>query len=126
VDETIPVPEQYHLYYWVYPYGQTVVVRDTVSIDTAIKSANQIVYFNLMKFFPLGFLVTDRGDFISPRKFGNFNNTKPSEFHDVSIDLTEVQDANFPEHTTDTRATMFGSTGGAGAVAHRRRKGRMR
>jgi hypothetical protein len=126
LDETIPVPEKYRLYYWIYPYQQTVVIRDMVSLETSLKSQNQIVYFNLIKFFPLGFLVTDRSDLISPPKFGDFNNVSPSEFRDISIDLIMVQDVHFPEQPTNTRSTMFGRSGGVAAVARRKRERRLR
>jgi len=30
LDETIPIPEKYHLHYWIHPYSTTIVMRDTV------------------------------------------------------------------------------------------------
>jgi hypothetical protein len=126
LDETISVPEKYHLHYWIYPHWTTVVVRDTLSFDTQLNSPNRHIFFQMLKFFPLGFLVLDRSDITSPPKFGNFNDVSPTQFHDISIDLNEVREAQFPEWPGDSRATFYGRAGGAAAVARRRRKRQLR
>jgi hypothetical protein len=127
LDETIPVPEKYHLHYWIYPYRMTVVMRDSLSIELAMtmNSDNRHIYFQLLKFFPLAFCVLDRSDITTPPSFGYFNDVSPSEIRQISIDLNEVRDAHFPEHPGETRATFFGSAGGAAAVARPRRKRRL-
>jgi len=124
LDETVPVPNKYQLYYWIHPYDKTVVMRDSLSLDMGMTSSNQFMFFQLLKFFPFGFWVLDRSDITSPANFGNFNAVSPSEFRDISIDLSALREADFPEHPTDTRATFFAQAGGGAAVAHRRHKKR--
>jgi hypothetical protein len=124
LDETIPIPEKYHLHYWIHPYWTTIVMRDTGSLNLAMNSPIQSIFFQLLKFFPLGFCVLDRSDITSPPRFGNFNAVNPSEFRDISIDLHEVRELHFPEGPTDTRATFFGRGGGEAGVARRRQKRR--
>jgi hypothetical protein len=126
LDETIPIPEKYHLHYWIHPYWTTIVMRDTVSLNLAMNSPNRPIFFQVLKFFPLGFCILDRSDITSPPRFGNFNAVSPSEFRDISIDLHEVREVHFPEGPTDTRATLFGRGGGEAGVARRRQKGRLR
>jgi hypothetical protein len=126
LDETAPVPEKYQLYYWIYPHEKTIVMRDSLLIDTTMPSGKEHIFFQLLKFFPFGFWVLDRSDITSPARFGDFNAVSPSEHGDILIDFSAVREADFPERPTPTRGIFIGQTGSMAAFAQRRRKTRSR
>lgn len=122
LDENVSVPDNYQLHYWIHPYETTVVMRDSMTIDPTKSPNGQFLFFQLLKFFPLGFWVLDRDHVISPPKFGNFNGIHPSDYRDITIDLHAVREADFPEAPEGMRATLVGETGSKAAMARRRPK----
>jgi hypothetical protein len=123
LDETIPVPDKYQLHYWIYPNHKTIVMRDAMSLNNwPMKSTKHMIYFQTLKFFPLGFWVVDRSDITSPPRFGDFNAVEPAVLREVTIDLQATRRADFPEGPTSDGVTLFTQESGAAAVARRRPK----
>lgn len=57
LDPSLPPPAQLRMYYWLYPYRSTVLIRDAARIEH-LGSGQGSVAFWLMKFYPLAFMVT--------------------------------------------------------------------
>ena len=55
IDETLPLPIIFNVYYWVFPYKGQVLVRDCAFVDLKVKEP---VAIWLAKFFPIAFMVT--------------------------------------------------------------------
>lgn len=55
LDTSLPLPKHIHVYYWLFPYKNHVMVRDCVFMDLRIKKPCVIW---LLKFSPISFMVT--------------------------------------------------------------------
>ncbi|MCY7337238.1 MAG: hypothetical protein LH613_13665 [Chamaesiphon sp.] len=57
IDPSIPIHEDIHVFYWVYPYEETSIMRDfwMPSVRGSFQGGG---LFNLIKFYPMAFLVT--------------------------------------------------------------------
>lgn len=59
LDENVKVPDKLHLFYWIYPYENTIVMRDFIMPAERQGDFNKIAFSQLLKFFPLAFLLTE-------------------------------------------------------------------
>jgi hypothetical protein len=54
LNKDAPVPPEWDVYYWAYPYTRTVIVRDT--IIAKLDFSWSLGFCQVLKFFPVGFL----------------------------------------------------------------------
>lgn len=59
LDENTLIPQDFHLFYWVYPFENTIIMRDfamPAKRDGKLRGAG---FFQLVKFFPIAFLFSN-------------------------------------------------------------------
>jgi hypothetical protein len=100
-------------------------MRDFLSIEMKNAHSKNMIYGQLLKFYPLAFWVVDNDSITSPPRLGRFNSVPPWEERELTINLGEVRESDFPEAPKDFRATFFGSAGAATAHAKPRRRRRL-
>ena len=102
-DPAKPVHEKIHIYYWVYPYSDTLVMRDFMrgSSNPAFHPA----FCNLIKYFPIAYLITDHSDYEGLSSLTAYRHLRIDEEAEISIKLTNIKQAHWPEHPQDD--TMF-------------------
>jgi len=59
LDEKSPIPDNLNLFYWIYPYENTIIMRDFVMPIKRDGDLKNTAFFQLLKFFPLAFLLTE-------------------------------------------------------------------
>lgn len=102
-------PSGMKIYYWIYPYNKQVLVRDGLLFFCFSK---KIIRFWLMKYFPLGFIVTweqpeeiqidlECLDFYAG---GDINSVV-----DVPVNLKNIPSPVWPEEPTDDCAVLYGN-----------------
>lgn len=60
LDPAVPIPDRIHVFYWLHPHRTVEVVRD-ISMP-AVRGrlwGSSFAMFSILKFYPIGFLVTD-------------------------------------------------------------------
>ena len=60
LNENAPIPEGLNLYYWIYPFENTIVVRDFAMMNVSGKDDfNKCSILQLLKFFPIAFMLSN-------------------------------------------------------------------
>jgi len=110
IDQSIPIHDDIHILYWVYPYEETVILRDFCM--PAVRGRFQdFGFFNLIKFYPLAFLVTHQlASYEGLLSLHQFNQLLPSEKRNIQINLRSTKQSRFPEECSDDNFLAFGRT----------------
>lgn len=109
LDDTLSLPAEMKLYYWVYPHQSQVIVRDVLLGSVKIKEP---VIFKLLKFFPLAFFATWEEPagynfhFEGLTKFGT--RALNDEFSTI-VDTLSVPDMQWPEAPSNDTFVLYGA-----------------
>ena len=95
-DDNAAIPEDIHVFYWIYPYHQQTVLRD--SLMPAVRgSFAELQRFSLLKYFPLAYLVTSASVYEGLPCLTRWRD-QPSHFETpLMIDFRCAHDARWPE-----------------------------
>lgn len=108
LNTSLPLPDNIHIYYWLYPHKSHVMATDCSYLDgRAGKSC--VIWF--LKFFPIAFLVT----FDKPDEW-NFGLSELSIWRDREVDykakeyvqLTNFPNQMWPEAPTEYNVVCYG------------------
>lgn len=107
LDENSNIPEKLDIYFWLYPFRETRIIRG-IGKKSIMREGN--VFGDIIKFMPFGFwLVWDQPRNISiplqqlvPRKDYGHN-----ELHQVVIDYGNIPHQNYPETPTDDEIVLY-------------------
>lgn len=92
-----PIHEDIHIFHWIYPYEQTVILRD-FGMPAIRGKFNTSGFFNLIKFYPLAFLIAHQlSSYESLPSLHKFNNLLPNDRALLKIDLEVLHKDKFPE-----------------------------
>lgn len=109
LDETLPLPEPLHIFYWAYPYRSHVMARDAAYIDLGAGKPFAVWF---LKFFPIAFMVAwdQPGDLpfptqsLDPWRAASYN----TEI-DLPVRLRPLPPEHWPEAPTDHSVLALGS-----------------
>lgn len=104
-----PIPDQLHIFYWLFPYDDYASVhRDFAmpSIRGKIGSAPSV--FAVMKYFPVAFLVTQIDEYANLRNLDFWRKSSLSTKAKIQIDLTSNLPREWPEIIDSTNYVMTG------------------
>lgn len=119
-NEKAKLPDNLYIYYWVYPYEQTVLLRDFALLYWR-EGVKKQGFFQLLKYFPIAFLVTDQSEFDGLQELTVFKNLKSDV--DIPIRLNNIMEHDYPERVDDN-TVMFMSKETSNGVYARPKKGR--
>jgi hypothetical protein len=110
LDSDLPLPSPLRIYYWLYPYRSTVLIRDMARIEH-LGSGRGAVAFWLMKFYPLAFMVTLSES--SQRLYrmddlDRFAHLPFKEHVTVRLSLWRLIPGHWPENPQGTAAVLSG------------------
>lgn len=108
LDDSLSLPENMRIYYWLYPYKNHVMARDCAYLDLMVGDPC-IIWF--MKFFPIAFMIT----FDQPAKL-SFSLNELSRWRKEEIDfktielvqLTGLPHQFWPEAPTEHSVITYG------------------
>jgi hypothetical protein len=108
IDPSMPVHNDIHVFYWVYPYEETVILRDFCMPEIRGRFRD-FGFFNLLKFYPLAFLVTHQ----LPKYEGllslhQFNQLESDEKKTIQINLRPIKRSSFPEECSAKNFLIVG------------------
>lgn len=97
LDPSLPIHDEIHIFYWVYPHEKTSILRDFAM--PAIRGNLQTGgFFNMIKFYPIAFLITHQlSSYEKLLSLHQFNKLPPDDKTNVQIDLRPVKRSTWPE-----------------------------
>lgn len=110
IDPSMPIHDDIHILYWVHPYENTVILRDFYMPAVRGRFGDP-GFFNLLKFYPLAFLVTHQlPSYEGLSSLHQFNKLAPSEKTNVQINLRSTKQSKFPEDCSGNNVLAIGRT----------------
>jgi len=96
-DTSLPIHDDIHIFYWVYPYEKTIILRD-FGMPAIRGKLNTAGFFNMIKFYPIAFLITHKLDsYEGLPSLHKFNSLSPNDKACLKINLRPVQSSTWPE-----------------------------
>lgn len=108
LDDTLPLPSHFNIYYWVFPYQGQVLVRDCAFVDLRVKTP---VAIWLAKFFPIAFMVTidePTGYSFSLPNLALWREYKINDTVEIAVPLHSNIHQYWPEAPTETSMVLYG------------------
>jgi hypothetical protein len=108
LDDSLPIHDDIHVFYWVYPYEKTVILRDFGM--PAVRGRFDVPgFFNMIKFYPIAFLATHRlPEYENLDSLSQFNKLSPNDKANIPIRLSPLRNATWPEQCDMENFLMVG------------------
>lgn len=108
-DENKLIPESINLFYWIYHYKVTIVIRDFI-MPALRGKFSKFGYFNLIKYFPLAYLISDKNQYEGLFSLNNYKDCKPSEDVEIPIKLNFKKSWLWPEEPQPDNFIVMGKS----------------
>jgi len=96
-DQSLPIHKDIHVFYWVYPYEKTIILRD-FAMPAIRGRLNTVGFFNMIKFYPIAFLITHQlVKYEGLPSLHQFNSLPASDKAYLKVDLRNVKSSTWPE-----------------------------
>lgn len=95
-NEDMPIPENIHIFYWLYPYDHTVITRDFV-MPSVRGNYNNIAFFHTLKSFPIAYLISDVSGYSDLFELTIYRNVGIDEEVEIPIDLRRIEHPCWPD-----------------------------
>lgn len=118
-DSEAPIPDSLSVFYWVHPYAQQIVFRDAL-MPAKRGDFSKFQRIGILKYFPLGFLITDISEYEGLDALTYWRNEPSSKVMKVPIRLNKIRDAFWPEAPTPGNFLFMGQDGIESLRAHPR------
>jgi len=110
LDPSLPIHDDIHIFYWIYPYEKTIIFRD-FGMPAVRGQFNKPGFFNMIKFYPIAFLITHQLDeYEGLDSLHDFNHLSASARATISIKLNPVRNSTWPEECGMDNFLIVGST----------------
>jgi|Deesub1362A_J573_1020465.scaffolds.fasta_scaffold00268_45 hypothetical protein len=97
LDETKKIPDNLHVFYWIYPYTQISILRD-FAMPAKRGNFSKPGFFQVLKYFPIAYLVTeDLPEYEGLDELTRFRNTSIDEEVEIPIRLDRIEHQQWPE-----------------------------
>jgi len=90
------IPKDIHIFYWIYPYKNIIVIRDFL-MPTIRGRFKEFSSFHLLKYFPVAYLVSDSKYYENLPDITKYCNNDIDLETDIQINLERVESYNWPE-----------------------------
>ena len=95
-DESKSIPDDINIFYWIYPYNITVIVRD-FAMPAKRNIFNELAFCHLLKYSPVAYLITDKDEYEGLKSLNDYRRCGASEIHSIPIRLDYKKDWTWPE-----------------------------
>jgi hypothetical protein len=120
LDPTAPLPGDLHVFYWLHRHPEIVVLRG-VAMPAVRGRADEFGIFDIFKFAPLGFLVTDLKDYEGLPRLDHLARRAGTREIEVPFHTGLVRDADWPERVDRGNIMVHGRSMDDAVVARPRR-----
>jgi hypothetical protein len=108
LDQTLPLPSGIRVYYWLFPFSNHVITRDSAYCDLR---SGESAHFWLMKFYPIAFMVTWNASNKINFKVANFEAWRSTPVNiaaNIPLLITPLIHPMWPEAPTYESIVMYG------------------
>ncbi len=121
-DIEAPIPDSINIFYWLYHYNTTVIMRDFSMPAKRGHFGNGSGIFNLIKYFPIGYLISDLTEYEGLDNLTKFKNFRSDSEIEIPVNLRRVEHPYWPELVDDGNFLLTSSATQSGISATPRRK----
>ena len=100
LDEHADIPEQLNIFYWIYPYNHTVLMRD-FAMPSVRGNFKDFGYFQVLKYFPIAYLVVNKTKYEGLYELTKYRHCDLDDEIDIPIQLEAVKHTYWPEMVDD-------------------------
>lgn len=109
-DENKPIPDDINVFYWIYPYRLTIIIRDILM--PAIRGKyNDFGFFQIFKYYPIAYLVVNKNKYQNLQSLRDYNSAKLDEIAKINIKINERKHWKWPEIVEDGNFVFLGKAG---------------
>jgi hypothetical protein len=121
LDENAILTDDINIFYWVYPYNFTTVLRDFVMF-TPRGTFNKPATFQTLKYFPIAYLCCTEARYANLNSLTAFRRCSINEEVEIPLDLKRIEQPLWPEKPCDKdKNILFIGQSGANSVYARPR-----
>lgn len=113
-DEDEAIPENIHIFYWVYPYDCTIILRD-FGMPAIRGNFKGFGFFQTLKYFPVAYLISDKPRYENLLELTKYRTYGINDEVEIPIQLSRVEHHYWPE-MVDRGNILFGGQAVAGSV----------
>ncbi len=114
--ETEIIPNNINIFYWIYPYDTTIIMRDFL-IPAIPGDFSSFTFSHLIKYFPLAFLITEKEEFRGLPNLTKHRNCSIDDDIDIRIDFKVINDYDWPERVDNSNILVASAETGKGIRA---------
>jgi hypothetical protein len=107
LDESQPVPSNIHVFYWLFPYDIVCTIRD-VGIASLADRNDSIGYCQLLKYFPIAYLISDRTSYGDLPDLTTYRTASVNDEVEIPIILGPIRSVEWPEAVDDGKVMIGG------------------
>lgn len=107
LDESTPIPQDVHMFYWLFPFEETVLIRD-FAISYVALGSKEVFSCQLLKYFPVAYLITNASRFHDLDELTAYRNASITEKISIPIRLSPVRPSVWPERHDDGKIMLGG------------------
>lgn len=109
LDETLPLPPDMKIYYWLYPYKTQILARDAAYLDLPTGATANIW---IMKFFPVAFAIvwdkSNKIDFSALHELSSWRDIPIDTVQSLQIRLRNPVHQFWPQVPSDKHVMLYG------------------
>ncbi len=117
-DENKTIPDDINVFYWIYPYKLTIIIRD-ILMPAVRGRYNDFGFFQIFKYYPIAYLVVNKNEYHNLQSLRNYNSTRLDEVANVKIKINERRHWKWPEIIEDGNFVFLGQAGSKAIRAER-------
>jgi hypothetical protein len=109
-DENKSIPDDINVFYWIYPYKLTIIIRDILM--PAIRGKyNDFGFFQIFKYYPIAYLVVNKIKYHNLLSLKDYNSAKLDEVAEINLRFNERKHWKWPEIVEDGNFVYLGKAG---------------
>lgn len=110
LDENASVPDGIYIFYWIYPYNCTIILRDFV-MPTQRGNFKNFGFFQTIKYFPVAYLVSNKPRYEGLMELTQYRNCEIDEEVEIPIQLNDIKHHYWPEMVDNGNILLAGQAG---------------
>jgi hypothetical protein len=116
------IPKEINIFYWIFPYENTIIMRD-FAMPAVRNKFQDIGIFSVLKFFPVAYLLTNLNEYEGLPSLTSYSNFKFDERTKITINLKNVKKQDWPENIDRGNFLIGGADLNSSVFATPRKKG---
>ena len=120
-DDIAVLSDNVHIFYWIYPYQETVILRDFALLYWN-GEGKQSGFFQILKYFPIAFIVTNRSSYEGLNELTIYRNFKLDDEVDLPVRLKQIKENDWPERVDENTVLFMSAETGNGVHARPKKK----